>query len=1118
MSRWRLVRRSLTHHWRSHAAVVAGVACAVSVLTGALLVGGSVRRSLRELFLARLGQTDQVVGSPRFFREGLAENLAAQPAFADEFRGVAPLVVLEGLVTHEPSGRRASRVAVYGVDDRFWAFHGRRESLTGRTALASLPLARELQAAGGDALLVRVARPADVPGASLFGRRDDLGRTLRVTLERVLTLPELGEFSLRAQQQPVAAVFLPLGLLQDALDRQGQANTLLLAETRAGPEPTRRAPRLAALLRDAARLEDVGLRLRALPDRGALSLESAAGLLSDSIAASARAAAEKQGFRSEAILTYLANEIRVAGRSVPYSLVSALEPEALATLGAARWEAGSRPRLLLNDWAAGDLAASPGDTVTLEYPVWLEEGAFETRSAEFQLAGEVSLAGAAADPELAPEYPGITGSEHLSDWEPPFPVDLRRIRPKDEAYWQRHRTTPKAFVELAAGQQLWRHRLGSLTSIRFLPPPGRPLVDAEPTLRAVLAAALDPLELGLRVEDVRARGLDASRGATDFGEYFAYFSAFLVSSALLLAGLFFRLGIEQRLRELGLLRALGFPATRVLRLHMAEGLVLALAGSLLGLLGAWAYAAVMVLGLRTWWSDAVGTSDLHLHLDARALVVGGFAGIVTAGLVTATTLWGLRRVSPRALLSGTRAEPSRTAHGARRAAVAAGAALLAAAGLLATAATGFISATPAFFGAGLLLLGAALLLQWRWLLRGRAGRAPGRGVLWLALRNAAHQPGRSLLCIALIAFATFVIVAVGAFRRGGESEARERQGGTGGYALLAESLLPLHHDPNSAAGRQALGLGDSTLHGVTLARFRLRPGEDASCLNLYRPSDPRVLGATPEFVREGRFAFQQSLAASPEQHANPWLLLEQPAGDGAIPAVTDANSLTYVLHRKLGDELVIAPEGRVPVRLRFVASLRDSLFQGELLVAESRFLEAFPEADGYRVFLVDAPAERATNVTRALETDLADFGFDAVDAGERLAGFHRVENTYLATFETLGSLGLVLGTIGLGSVLLRNAFERRRELALLRAVGFRPDHLTLLVTAENALLLAAGLTTGTVCALIAIAPAVAARGGSFPALSLTGLLLAVVVAGLGASRLAAALVKRAPLLAALRSE
>ena len=82
-----------------------------------------------------------------------------------------------------------------------------------------------------------------------------------------------------------------------------------------------------------------------------------------------------------------------------------------------------------------------------------------------------------------------------------------------------------------------------------------------------------------RSRDVRADSLAASKGATDFGEYFTYFSMFLVWSALLLAALFFRLAVEQRARELGLLRAVGFSTARVRRLFLAEGLALALAGA-----------------------------------------------------------------------------------------------------------------------------------------------------------------------------------------------------------------------------------------------------------------------------------------------------------------------------------------------------------------------------------------------------------------------------------------------------------------------------------------------------------------------------------------------------------
>jgi ABC-type antimicrobial peptide transport system permease subunit len=247
--------------------------------------------------------------------------------------------------------------------------------------------------------------------------------------------------------------------------------------------------------------------------------------------------------------------------------------------------------------------------------------------------------------------------------------------------------------------------------------------------------------------------------------------------------------------------------------------------------------------------------------------------------------------------------------------------------------------------------------------------------------------------------------------------------------------------------------------------------------------------------------------------ADPWLLLDTPLPGGAIPAIADANSMTYVLHLKLGEDFVLNG-----TRFRIVAALRDSLFQSELLISERNFLRLFPEVEGFRFFLLDASPQRAEQVTGTLEEALSDYGFDIRLTAARLAGFHKVENTYLATFSSLGALGLVLGTVGLAAILLRNVLERRRELALLRAIGYRPSHLAAMVLAENLLLLLLGLATGTVCALLAIAPAVLQRGGELPVASLALLLAAVLATGIAASLLATRAALRSPLLAALRSE
>jgi hypothetical protein len=407
----------------------------------------------------------------------------------------------------------------------------------------------------------------------------------------------------------------------------------------------------------------------------------------------------------------------------------------------------------------------------------------------------------------------------------------------------------------------------------------------------------------------------------------------------------------------------------------------------------------------------------------------------------------------------------------------------------------------------------------------------------MGFRNAAWRPGRSLLCIGLMASATFILVAVDAFRRppSAGSNSLDPRSGTGGFPLLAESPLPIPYDANTPEGREHLNLASSVgadlqigsvLDGVKFFSFRLRPGEDASCLNLYQPQNPRVLGVPQALIDSERFTFSSvgGLAQTPEQRANPWRLLNAELPDGAVPAIADANTMTYILQRKLGEDFVLEHEGR-PVRLRLVAALADSLFQSEFLISEQNFLRLFPREPGYRFFLIDlprshrgAPPAQAGAVAAALEESLADYGYDVTPAADRLAAFHRVENTYISTFQVLGGLGLLLGTLGLAAVMLRNVFERRRELAVLRAAGYRRADLARLILAENSLLLVGGLLTGIVSAAVAVLPALIAHGRAPGGSSLGAILAAVVLTGLLASVVAVAAALRAPLLASLRSE
>ena len=201
-----------------------------------------------------------------------------------------------------------------------------------------------------------------------------------------------------------------------------------------------------------------GLRLRSLEERNSLALDSSSMMISDAVATAALKTAARLGMETTPTFTYLANTIRSDSRGIPYSVVTALDLDAIAPGRAAtpatpNPQAGASP-MVLNAWAANDLGVRVGDPVSLDYYVWETAGRLSTRSADFRVAAIVPIEGAAADRDLVPVYPGITDSRRLSDWNPPFPIELRRVRPVDEDYWDRYRTTPKAFISIEKGQEL----------------------------------------------------------------------------------------------------------------------------------------------------------------------------------------------------------------------------------------------------------------------------------------------------------------------------------------------------------------------------------------------------------------------------------------------------------------------------------------------------------------------------------------------------------------------------------------------------------------------------------------------------------------------------------------
>ncbi len=1119
MSAATLIRRSLGFYWRTHIGVVLGAALGAMVLTGSLLVGDSVKATLRRQAELRVGRVDfAFVGGERLFRASLADAIQSPGRIP-----LAPLLMLRASVARADGSARVNVAQLLGVDERFWKLSPSRAAveLPPGTIAINERTARQLGVVVGDTVIVRLEKPSAFSRDAPLSGEENALIAVRVKIARVVGDQEFGRFAFNASQVPPFSVFAPLADVQGKIGETGKANVILL-------EAKDRAETFRDSVTAQFSLEDAALELRPLEKSAGVELRTSRVFLDHPVIEAAP--------RGIDVLTYLVNELRVGEKSTPYSMVTAIDAAACGFLPAELAD----DEIVLNQWLADDLGAKSGDRVTLKYFVMGERRELTEKSREFTVLSILPLDEPQLDGSWMPDFPGLTDKKSCREWEPGFEMDVSKFRDKDEAYWDKYRGTPKAFVNIAMGQQMWANRWGELTAIRYRAP-----ADAKAIASQILAK-LTPEQAGMSFIPLRQQALGATDAPVDFGQLFVSFSFFLIVAAAVLTGLLFVFSIEQRRAEAGLLLGLGWRPWQVRRVFLFEGAALSVIGSVAGVAAALIYTRLVLRALATIWRGAVGTTDFVFAPGMMTLAIGVISGMLIALLAMWFASRRLFRHSARELLGGTSAEfaDARGWRKKKRSEVAArkisetdasvssserqpssansavskipGLPLIGGVvGILGALALAFTaSGAEAFFGAGSLLLIGGCLLALARLRCAAVADGSLKSIAQLGARNAARRRGRSLATIAVLASGVFIVVAVDSFRQRPQGATMERDSGTGGFALVGESALPIYDDLNSDKGRESFALDEKTMAGVSVMPMRVLAGDDASCLNLNRALHPRLLGVKPGDL-QSRFHFSDAKSG--------WEQLDDDTkGDNAIPGIVDQATLQWALQKKLGDTLTYQDERGQPFEVRLVATLAGSILQGDVVISEKHFIEKFPGHGGYRFFLVDAPNVEGANgseaVARELSRALQDRGFAVTLAWRRLAEFQAVENTYLSIFQVLGGLGLLLGSAGLAIVVGRNVLERRSEFGLLEAVGFRPRQLRRLVFAEHRWLIICGLVIGVGSALLAVWPGLRERAGGFPLAEMSLLVAALAAGCVFWVWLATRLALRGSRIAALRSE
>ncbi|MGQ8337973.1 FtsX-like permease family protein [Sunxiuqinia sp. A32] len=1030
MNLFRYTIKSFLHFFKLNLTVILGVALSMAILLGAFIIGDSVKFSLQQITVSRLGNTEYVItAGERLFRSALSDEINE-----DGLR-TSSLLLANGMAILNGGEARANKLQVWGVDDQFNSFAGTDSlfNIENGEAVINDHLAKILGIKKGQELLIRVNKLSTFPSNTPFVSADETSISFRVTIKDIAQIDQTGNFNLLNIQSSPKNIFISKEWLNDQLELANKANVILVnAQNTTDSE-------LLEKISKHWQLDDLNLQIRHDQQLGFTELISDRVFFEPEIEGFVKSNFEN----SYSVFSYFVNEFKLGDKNTPYSFVSGVPNEI---------EPINENEITINQWLAEDLSAKTRDTINLNYFVVGPLRKLENESHQFVVKQIVPLEGKWADQLLMPEIPGLSDAGHCSDWETGVPVDLSSIRQKDEDYWNQYKGTPKAFVNIETAKKLWKNRFGASTALRFNS------LDKQ-TIQQKLLNQLSPTAVGFQVTAAKSEGMNAASNGVDFGGLFIGLSFFVLFAALLLAYLMFKLYLNFRRQEIATLQAIGFNSSKIRIVFFNESTFIILTGIILGIPIGLAYNSLILNAIGTIWYDIVLTSILVAHVTFSA-ILKAIISILVIGLLT---VWLILKKYTKSTSKSLREEESIGKKKASTSFIIGLALLVGSIGVLLGMSIKGGEVNPnIFFASGFGLLPALILLLNAYFIKRQSTNRSLRSYSQMIWQRIHFNRKKNIMLVSFLSVGIFLVLSTGLNRKDLTSNADQPSSGTGGYTFFTETSLPVLQDLNSSEGQFEFGLENSTWNFV---QFRALSGDDASCLNLNRISRPKVLGFDPQpFDEKQSFTFITKTDELDEKH--PWLSLNKKLPNGQIPAIADETVIKWGFGKTVGDTLVYKNESGENVTLKLIGGLANSIFQGNVLIADEYFLENFPSVSGSQILL----AEGGSNDVETLQSAFRNYGIDITPTKERLLQFYQIENTYLNIFLQLGALGLLIGTIGLGIVIFRSLMEKRSEFALLKATGYTRRKLFKISFTEYLIVVILSICIGAIPAVISALP------------------------------------------------
>jgi ABC-type lipoprotein release transport system permease subunit len=836
--------------------------------------------------------------------------------------------------------------------------------------------------------------------------------------------------------------------------------------------------------------------------------------------------------------------------------------------------------IIITNYVANRMGIGVGSPLTINYSVY--DSAFrETfRFENFTVKYVVDIVGKADDEEIMPPFPGIKGTDSCADWDPPMDSFDRSLMDwEDLNYWQQYHGTPKAYITLDKAKALWTNDLGNLTTVKLKPSAGTNTTELVQHLNGQLNVSLGHKDAGISISKIKEDSVNSASGVQILTETFIAFGAVVIIAGMVLIAMLVSAMVEERRREIGTMRAVGSKRGQVARVFVFEGTLISSIASFIGTFAGIGIAYVCIYLTNAYWSNIVEGNLIALHFTYTTLVLGFAAGfllaLITYAIATyaasklgiAESMREVRSLRPKA--ARLRAPIAVLVFGvlflALYFAVDIGETLVLLLGLLGPffiiiavpfllpssfrgigvgvcavfsiiyvilydilVGVGSSSQLILFFASGFAIIAAcalAIAVNMEklaaidiWLLdKLRASSS----VVKVALLNPIRRIGRTAMSIAMFAIVIFTLVALSANISGQQMNLEDAvKGQSGGYDVLGETSTSIRFDLGSQPAREKegiLGFPDD----AEVVQFFTFGSPGGTCTNLNKDLPPRLIGTNLSFARDNELKFSSALDHSTDETGLIWSDLDVDRADGAIPAIGELNTIIWILQKDIGDTIEVTDEFGQRRQLVIVGITHNSIFPGSVFVSEDNIKKLYPTQAEYHLFLFRT--QRAPHLVSYLENELSAYGMDARSTEDIVRENLAVEWSYMSLFQSLLVFGLFVGTAALAIRTTKAVTERRKEIGIMRALGYSRYSVMKIFLLENVYIALWGVGLGVIAGIL-ISAVFFGPGASagylavIPWLAIVFITLVVVVVSLVAAALPSVRAARMNPVDALRGE